>query len=315
MIHPVPGLFVLIAMFLVGPSRSGFLTIPVMIAGVVIALALRRSYRERTYVLLGLLMLMFSQSILLLILDLSRTLPRAPPPIHSGWELWPIFSAMFVVNSGVVAIGALVAGLAALFFEFGKSRFDMSKTLPELKFEPAPTDLKATVDKLAGVAGIDPPETVLVDSGIPSAFTIRANRTYSIGVSVGLLESLDATEVEACIAHEIAHLKNKDFRVRAIATLAKLALFARPPSYLIEPAIYRAREFLADETAAKMVGGPTSLISALSKLKESVTNTFPSTRSHMMICNLAETRRLHELLGKHPSLESRIRMLQEMKPD
>jgi len=314
MIHAVPGLLVLLATVLVGPSMAITLTIPLMIAGVAVALALKRSFRGKTYVLLGLLVLMFAQSIVFLLLDFTHALPRPPPPpVHSGWELWQIFPALFILNSGVVAIGTLAAGLAAVFFEFGKSRFDMSKSLPELRFEPAPSDVSGTVSRLARVAGINPPEALLVDSGIPSAFTIRAKRKYSLAVSVGLLESLEPDEIEACIAHEIAHLKNRDFRVRALATLTKLALFARPPSYLIEPAIYRAREFLADETAAKMIGGPKALVSALAKLKQpTVSALLPMPRS-VVTCNLTETRRIRRFLGKHPSLDSRIKMLEEMK--
>jgi heat shock protein HtpX len=305
------------------------LTILVVLACIAIALVPRRSFRGRTYVLLGLLFLMFAQSAIFLMLnlthplpgafflrlDLTHTLPRPPPPppVQSGLGLWSIFQTLFIVNSGVVAIGSLAAGLAALFFEFGKSRFDMSKSLPELRFEPAPIDVSDTVRRLAGVANVSPPEALLVDSGVPSAFTIRAGRKYSLAVSVGLLESLDPREVEACIAHEIAHLKNKDFRIRALATLGKLALFARPPSYLIEPAIYRAREFLADETAARMLGGAEALISALSKLVQSDTMRAGPLPKSLVTCNLAEPRRVRRFLGKHPSLESRIKILREMR--
>jgi len=315
MIHPIPGLFVLLGLVLVGPSMSMNITIGAMLCGVATVLALKRSFRGRTYVLLGLLFVMFAESAIFLALDFTHALPRPPPPppIHSGFELWPIFSALFILNTGVVAAGTLAAGLAALFFEFGKSRFDMSKALPELKFEPASIYVSNTVKRLAGIAGISPPEALLVDSGIPSAFTIRAAGKYSLAVSVGLLESLDPSEVEACIAHEIAHLKNKDFRIRALATLGKVALFARPPSYLIEPAIYRAREFLADETAARMIGGPGALISALSKLKESATTASAPLPKSVTICSLAETGKLRRFLGKHPSLETRIRILQEMR--
>lgn len=72
-------------------------------------------------------------------------------------------------------------------------------------------------------------------------FTVRANRRYTIAASIGLLESLSEKEVEACLAHEVAHLKNRDFIVRAIATVSKLAVFARPVGYFVEPAVYRAR--------------------------------------------------------------------------
>jgi len=313
MIPHLPGFFVLLSILLVGPSMPLGLAIDAMAAGAAVAFALRRSFRARTYVLLSLLILMFCQSILALIISFTHPALPPPPPTHAVSHLWSIFffTAVMAVNSSLVAIGALAAGCAALFFEFGKSRSGISKNLPQFSFEIAPAEVQNIVRKLSDVAGIAPPEALIVDSGVPSAFTIRAERKYSLAVSVGLLESLDSTEVEACVAHEIAHLRNKDFRVRTMATLAKLALFARPPSYFLEPAIYRAREFLADETAARMIGGPNALISALSKLNESATLALLPTS--VTTCNLTGTGRLREFFGKHPSLESRIKMLREMR--
>ncbi len=142
----------------------------------------------------------------------------------------------------------------------------IARIFPRLKFLEAPKQLKNGVISLAESAGIKPPDVSLIDSGTPSAFTIRSKRRYVIAISIGLLESLNNDEVEACLAHEISHLKNKDFTWRFIATVAKVALFAKPLSYLIEPAVYRGREFLADRTAAMLIGGPSALISALSKL-------------------------------------------------
>jgi heat shock protein HtpX len=313
MIPHLPGFFVLLSLLLVGPSMPLGLTIDALAAGVAVAFALGRSYRGRTYVLLSLLILMFVQSILALTIGFTHPTLPPPPETHPASQLWPIFSALIAVNSGLIAVGALAAGCAALFFEFGKSRFGISTTLPQFSFETATPEVQNMVKRLSDVAGIVPPEALIVDSGVPSAFTIRADRRYSLAVSVGLLESLDSAEVEACIAHEIAHLKNRDFRVRSIATLAKLALFARPPSYFLEPAIYRAREFLADETAARMIGGPRALISALSKLSESTTIALVS--ASVTTCNLTGTGRLREFFGKHPSLKSRITVLQEMNWD
>jgi len=132
-----------------------------------------------------------------------------------------------------------------------------------------------------------------------------------VTVSVGLLESLEKSEVEACLAHEIAHLKNNDFAVRFLATLAKVALFARPLSYFLEPAVYRAREFLADSTAAELVGGPDALISAFSKLNDS-SNLESDLPSSACVCGLKGRRRLFGIFDKHPTLEDRLRILREM---
>lgn len=114
------------------------LTIDAPAGGVAFAFALGRSFRGRTYVLLSLLILMFVQSVLALTMSLIHPLPP-PPSTHPASNLWPIFSALIAVNSGLIAIGALAAG-PALFFEFGKSRFGISKTLPQYSSEKAPAD-------------------------------------------------------------------------------------------------------------------------------------------------------------------------------
>ena len=154
----------------------------------------------------------------------------------------------------------------------------------------------------------------MIDSGTPLAFTVRTKRRYVIALSVGLLECFDAKELKACVAHEVAHLKNNDFTFRFVATLAKVALFSKPLSYLIEPAIYRAREFQADRTAASLLGGPAALISVLAKLRES--NSLPSTPpalGSICACFLDGKRSMLSVFDKHPSLESRIRLLKELK--
>jgi heat shock protein HtpX len=127
---------------------------------------------------------------------------------------------------------------------------------------------------------------------------------------VGLLESLSTKELDACLAHELSHVKNNDFSVRSFATAARVALFAHPLSHLIEPAVYRAREFLADRTAADLAERG-ALISALSKLQESQ-NYVAARRSIGTAClfGCVGTNPLLRLFDKHPTLEKRIRVLQ-----
>jgi len=184
---------------------------------------------------------------------------------------------------------------------------------PDVQFTEAPVQLVEQVNRLAAVARISPPGVSLIDSGIPSAFITRSRRGFEIAVSVGLVESLDREELDACIAHELAHLKNKDFVLRFFATMAKVGLFARPLSYVIEPAVYRAREHLADFTAVKLIGGPAALISALSKIHESQIESLASS-SIATACLFGSVRksRITSLFNKQPKLEDRISALQEL---
>jgi len=304
---------IFLSWIVIGPSGPVIWSVAVTLVGLLAAFALRRSFQGRTIVLLGILGMMLAESLLFVLassyFDLfsraSADLARTP---------WNYFSILHTVNLGVALIGGFAAVCTALFINFRKSRVEMSKMFPRLEFlDSPPVQIKETVKRLASLAGVASPDVCLVDSGVPSAFTVRANRRYAVAVSVGLLESLDEKETEACIAHEISHLKNRDFTVRLLATIAKVALFVKPLSYFIEPAIYRAREFLADRTAAELIGGPDALITALSKLKDSDSHGAVSAGGLMCVCNLSGGRSLFRVLDKHPNLAARIEMLQEMK--
>jgi heat shock protein HtpX len=281
------------------------------IAGIlVLALMLSRSFRYRTIALLSVLGIMLLQSLQFVFVGLSVEFFE-PHLFHE--EIWNFFSTLFTLNLGLSILGAIAAVCAAAYIEFGKSRMSLARIFPELRFLDPPKQVKSMVRRLASSAGIQPPEVCLVDSGTPSAFTTRSKRKYVVAVSIGLLESLDKEEVEACLAHEISHLKNKDFVLRLLATVAKVALFAKPLSYLIEPAVYRAREFLADRTATLLIGGPEALISALTKLEQSQSLGILMSSGTVCICNLNGVSRFFRILDKHPDIHARIRALQEMR--
>ena len=304
--------FVFLVSVVIGPSAPMVWSVIITAVGLVTAFALRRSFRGRTIALLGILGMMLADGLLFVLVS-SHIDALGRASMHSAGASWNFFSILHAVNLGVAIAGVIAAVCAMFFISFKSSRIGVSKMFPQLEFlEIAPTQIKDTVEKLASFAGVAPPEVWLVDSGVPSAFTVRANNRYSIALSVGLLESLDSEEIEACIAHEISHLKNGDYIVRLLATLAKVALFTKPLSYLIEPAIYRAREFLADKTAAELIGKPDALISALSKLKDSSPLTAMSTGS-VCVCNLSGRDSFLRILDKQPDIDARIQTLREMR--
>jgi len=315
MTDPHSPLLFFFTLLFIGPPFPLYLALVLASFGLLSMFLLRRRFQGKTIALLCMLGLMFVQSVLMVFRSLFHVeVARLHPELQVEivHELWEPVSMLFTFDSRLAQIGVLAAACVALYIEFGRSRLDMAEVFPSLQFFEAPIEMEQSVKKLSERARIAPPEIRLVDSGVPSAFTVRVNSKYVIAVSVGLLESFDDSEVEACIAHEISHLKNKDFRLRSIATLAKVALFARPLSYFIEPAIYRAREFLADKTAAMLIGGPEALISALSKLHEShVTGSM--TIQPMFSCCLDGRRSFLRILDKHPDLINRIMVLREMK--
>jgi heat shock protein HtpX len=309
MIHPFPRYLFILSWLLIGPSLPPPSAIAFIAGGLILALALRRSFRYHTITLLSILgiMLLDSLQIVFVGLDVGFFEPHV---FHEN--VWNFFSTLFTVNLGLTVVGGVAAVCAAAYIEFGRSQMSVAKMFPEFRFLDAPKRVRSMVDNLAGSAGVQAPDVCLVDSGTPSAFTIRSRRRYVVAVSIGLLESLNEDEVEACLAHEISHLKNRDFPLRFLATVAKVALFAKPMSYLIESAVYRAREFLADRTAAMLIGGPKALISALSKLDESQALAISDSSVSICMCKLNGGSGFFKILDKHPDIHARIRALQEM---
>jgi Zn-dependent protease with chaperone function len=225
-----------------------------------------------------------------------------------------LFPLLFRFNVGLGLLGAVAAVVVAVSLSVRKTCVPLTKQFPEMSFVTAPADLVETVENLSGRAAIHHPRVFLVDAGDPTAFITRSERGYVLVVSVGLLESLSHDELAACIAHEMSHVKNNDFTLRSFATTARVALFAHPLSHLIEPALYRAREFLADKTAVQLIGDRESLISALTKIRESQDYVTSQSGSIATAClfDSASSGGFLRLFDKHPSLDARIKALREL---
>jgi Zn-dependent protease with chaperone function len=252
---------------------------------------------------------MFYQSLQLIVIGLHIELMH-PDPVSAG--IRHFFSIFFDVNLGLAITGVAAAFAAATYVEFGRYRMPLTRLFPQYHFLGAPLYVQRIVKRLAATAGVQMPHVSLLDSGIPWAFITRSKQGFVLAVSVGLLESLKPAEVEACLAHEISHLKNKDFALRFFATMAKVGLFARPLSYLIEPAVYRSREHLADKTASKLIGAPTALVSALSKIREAHYEVATPHASVGMACLFhSSRRRWFGVFDKQPTLDARIKALRE----
>lgn len=277
--------------------------------GLTLAVIHRGSFQRQSVALLSVLAVMFSQDMMLIVMGVHLELVH-PDQLAAG-----LGHFFFDLNFGLALAGIVAAIGVAVYVRFRKSRLSLTRFFPQYRFLEAPRYVGQMVERLAATAGVPLPEVSLLDSGIPWAFVTRSEKESVLVVSVGLLESLEPAEIEACLAHEISHLKNKDFILRFFATMAKVGMFARPLSYFIEPALYRAREHLADRTACKLVGGPNALMSALSKIRESRNYGLVEERSIQVACllNPVGRSRFARLFDKQPTLESRIKVLQDMK--
>jgi len=219
--------------------------------------------------------------------------------------------------------------------------------------EHAAPGLHQMVRRLAVRANMPVPKLYIIDEESPNAFATGRDPAHAaVAVTRGLLRVLDREEVEGVLAHEIAHVRNRDTLVMAIAatlagalsTLANMAMWAgmlggnrsegdgenEPGPFagllgvlvapfaamLIQMAISRSREFIADEYGARLSGNPAALATALKKI-EAVSHRVPMetgspATAHMFILNPSSGSGLIQLFSTHPSTEARVARLMEM---
>jgi len=198
---------------------------------------------------------------------------------------------------------------------------------------------------LAEGAGMPPPRIFVIETDQPNAFaTGRSPERAAVAATTGLLRTLNRDEVRGVMAHELAHVKNRDTLTMtvtatlagAIGFLANFALFfgggrerggliaglliaflAPIAAGLVQMAISRAREYEADRVGADIAGDPMALASALEKIERSARRTLnpaaernPAT-AHMFIINPLNGRGADNLFSTHPSTANRIARLRE----
>jgi heat shock protein HtpX len=218
----------------------------------------------------------------------------------------------------------------------------------ELSPAEAPA-LQAMVEDLAAAIAIPKPRVHLVEAEHANAFATGRNPKHaSVAVTAGLLTLLDERELRGVLAHELSHVRNRDILVATVAaglasavsyaasaiTFAGLfgrsdesdesaggglafALVAPITASLVQLGISRSREYLADETGARLTGDPLALASALEKLHRAAevrpTEPEPATASLFIVNPLAGLGgRLLGLFSTHPPAEERIRRLRLM---
>lgn len=200
--------------------------------------------------------------------------------------------------------------------------------------------VNAMIERLAKKSGIPKPKTYIVSTDIPNAFATGRNPKHSaVAVTKGLMDKLEDEEVEAVLAHELSHIKNRDTLVSTIAAtiagaltwlayimyygdernrnaLSFVLMFVLAPlaASLIRLAITRNREYLADHTGA-LLSNPLKLASALEKISASTRHAKVkgnAATAHMFIVNPFSGMSLIELFSTHPSTTSRVEKLRAM---
>jgi heat shock protein HtpX len=265
-------------------------------------------------------------------------------------------SALLVGLGGAVApqhvsifvLLALATNLAAYFFS---DRLVLAMSRAEEVSPAAAPHLHAVVAELAGNAGIPKPRVFVTPELQPNAFATGRNPRHGVvAVTRGLLDLLSERELRGVLAHEIAHIKNRDILIASIAAaMAGLigyvaqalsfasffgrsqdedgdsgggilaALVAPFAAMLVQLGISRSREYLADETGAALSGDPDALADALVKLHHGTEavpahHVQPATASLYIMNPLSDGGGVASLFSTHPAVAERVRRLRAMQP-
>jgi heat shock protein HtpX len=253
--------------------------------------------------------------------------------------------------------GVYIAFILAVILNFGSYWFSDKLVLKMYKAqevsESSAPDLHAIVRNLAMKASLPMPRVFIIPEETPNAFATGRNENHAVvAVTEGIMRILSKEELEGVIAHELSHIKNKDMLISSIAAtiagaismldtmaqwaaifgggrstdedngggiigLIAMAIFAPLAAAVIQMAISRSREYLADAGGASITKNPYGLASALEKLTKASQiipmDAKPST-AHLFIVNPLSGKAFMNLFSTHPPLEERIARLRSMKP-
>jgi heat shock protein HtpX len=272
--------------------------------------------------------------------------------------LLAVLTALLVLIGG--AFGGRQGMIVAFFFAVVMNFFSywFSDKIVLAMYQAKPVDeasaprLYGIVRRLATRAGIPMPRVYLIPTDTPNAFATGRDPAHAvIAVTEGIMRILDEEELEGVLAHELAHVKNRDVLISTIAaTLAGaitylahmaqwaamfggrghsdedegtnpiaaivMAILAPIAAMLIQMAVSRSREYQADATGAKLAGKTWGLSKALQKLQmaqEVVPMHANPATAHLFIVNPLSGRSFATLFSTHPPLEERIERLRTMR--
>jgi heat shock protein HtpX len=247
--------------------------------------------------------------------------------------------------------GLVMAFGLAVVMNFASYWFSDKIVLMMYRAQPVGPEhpLHRITERLAQRAGLPMPRVYVIPDPSPNAFATGRNPSHAAVVATeGILRLMDERELEGVMAHELAHVKNRDILISSVAAtmaaaimmVARMAQFAAlfggggrgnsreggsnpiallatvilapVAAMLIQAAISRSREFGADKGGADIAGSPHGLVDALKKL-ESASKRIPMdanpATAHMMIIKPFTVRGMMSLFSTHPPTESRVRAL------
>ncbi|MFH0907043.1 MAG: M48 family metallopeptidase [bacterium] len=269
--------------------------------------------------------------------------------IGLGW----FFSYQF--NSPIILLVAVIFSSAMSIISYwysDKIVLKMSKA-KVIKKEDNP-ELYRLVENLCITAGLPMPKICIIDEMAPNAFATGRNPDNAIvAVTKGLLMKLDRSELEGVIAHELSHIGNRDILLQTVVVILVglvallsdwflrwsffggrrdnkeggqlgvimviagivLALLSPFIAMLIQMAISRKREFLADASGALLTRYPEGLAGALEKISQDQTQMKVANKAtaHLFISNPFKGKKVRKMFMTHPPTEERVRALRGMR--
>lgn len=263
-------------------------------------------------------------------------------------------AGLLVVVGGVIGgkTGATIALVIALVMNFGSYWFSDKIVLKmynaqEVTETEAP-DLYHLVRQLTQQAGLPMPKVYIIPDDSPNAFATGRNPSHAaVACTEGILKLLSWEELAGVLGHELGHVKNRDILTQSIAAtigaaitylaqfgflfggrsddegrgggsivgMILMMILAPMAALIIQMAISRSREYVADSTGAQICGHPMWLASALDKLRrgvEAVPMDANQATAHMFIVNPFFGGGFSKLFSTHPPIEERIARLQQM---
>jgi heat shock protein HtpX len=206
------------------------------------------------------------------------------------------FFALLLQSGASIGVMVVVLGAFAFIQYYTSDKIALASSGAKVVTPEQAPDLHAMVDRLCAMSDLPKPRVAVIPTDIPNAFaTGRSPKKSVVAVTEGLWKRLDPPEIEGVIAHELAHIANRDVAVMTFASffsnVASLLIWfgggigrnrEGPPIWLIALVVYfvsyflilalsRYREFAADRGAALVTGAPENLMSALQKIASDIT--------------------------------------------
>jgi heat shock protein HtpX len=261
----------------------------------------------------------------------------------TGVLVW--IGGYFGGQSGMVmalALGLVMNGVSYFFSD----KIVLASYGAQVITQAEAPELHAIVANLAQRAGLPMPRIAIIPEDTPNAFATGRNPEHAVvAVTEGIMRILSRPELEAVIGHELGHVKNRDILIgslaavlaQAIMFLSRMAMWVSPrdeegrsnplagiaimilgpvAALLLQMAVSRSREYLADDYSARLTGRPDMLASALERL-HSYNQQLPMhaaepATAHMMIVNPLSGGGLMSLFSTHPPMEVRVERLRRM---